>query len=82
MDGSQLGDHLRPRYVDALTYINIVCTSTGYLHSSTMLEDGNVYTWGDGFFGHLVLGDKRPKLLLQQVKGEGGIEDECVYIVI
>jgi len=78
--GKQLPDVLRPKYIKGLSHLQCTCVSAGELHSAVVTTDGDLYTWGDGFCGQLGLGDKRPKLVPQQV-AEGGLEDECVLSV-
>lgn len=78
--GKQLPDVLRPQYIKELSHLQCTCVSAGELHSAVVTVDGDLYTWGDGFCGQLGLGDKRPKLVPQQVT-EGGMEDECVLSV-
>lgn len=78
--GKQLPDELRPRYVEALSRFRVTCISAGELHSAAVTDDGDLYTWGDGFCGQLGLGGKRPQLLPQQVT-KSGLEDECVSVV-
>lgn len=78
--GKQLPDVLRPQYIKGLSNVRCTCVSAGELHSAVVTVDGDLYTWGDGFCGQLGLGDKRPKLVPQQVT-EGGLEDECVLSV-
>lgn len=78
--GKQLPDELRPRYVEPLSRFRVTCIAAGELHSAAVTDDGDLYTWGDGFCGQLGLGGKRPQLLPQQVM-KGGLEDECVSSV-
>lgn len=73
----QLPDCLRPRRITALDAVRSVCVAAGELHSAVVTEDGDVYTWGDGFCGQLGHGDKRPQVVPRQVT-TGGLEDECV----
>jgi len=77
--GKYLENESRPRLIDALSQYTIICVSAGELHSAVVTEDGDVYTWGDGFCGQLGLGDKRPQLLPRQVMH--GLEEECVLSV-
>lgn len=74
--GKQLPDILRPKYIDALSGIRCVAVAAGELHSAAVTVDGDLYCWGDGFVGQLGMGDKRPRLIPEQVKGE--LEDECI----
>ena len=78
--GNQLPDELRPRYIEALSRYRVTCVAAGELHSAVSTDDGDLFTWGDGFCGQLGLGGKRPQLLPQHVK-KGGLEDECVSSV-
>ena len=78
--GRTLPDETRPRFIEALSRVRVTCVSAGELHSACITEDGDLYTWGDGFCGQLGHGDKRPQLLPKQViKGE--MEDECCLVV-
>jgi len=77
--GKQLSDVLSPQYITALDHLTCTCISAGELHSAVVTDDGDVYSWGDGFCGQLGLGDKRPQLLPCQVRH--GLEDECVASV-
>ena len=79
-DGKQLPDIVRPKYIEAFNGVRIVCVAAGELHSAAITEDGDLYTWGDGFCGQLGHGDKRPQLEPKQVE-LGGLEDECVATV-
>ena len=79
-DGKQLPDIVRPKFIEALNGVRIVTVSAGELHSAAVTEDGDLYTWGDGFCGQLGHGDKRPQLEPKQVE-QGGLEDECVATV-
>jgi len=78
--GKQLCDVLHPQYIDALSDYRCTCVSAGELHNAVVTDDGDVYTWGDGFCGQLGLGDKRPQMLPRQVV-LGGLEEECVASV-
>jgi hypothetical protein len=73
----QLPDVLRPQYLDSLAGVRMVCVAAGELHSASVSQDGDVYTWGDGFCGQVGHGDKRPQLTPRQVT-QGGLEDEVV----
>jgi hypothetical protein len=73
----QLPDVLRPQYLDSLAGVRMVCVAAGELHSASVSQDGDVYTWGDGFCGQVGHGDKRPQLTPKQVT-HGGLEDEVV----
>jgi hypothetical protein len=73
----QLPDVLRPQYLDSLAGVRMVCVAAGELHSATVSQDGDVYTWGDGFCGQVGHGDKRPQLTPRQVT-TGGLDDEVV----
>lgn len=79
--GKTLSDEIRPRYIETLKQYRITCISAGELHSACVTEDGDVYSWGDGFCGQLGQGDKRPKLLPEQIT-KGGLDDECVESVV
>lgn len=72
----QLPDCLRPTPIAGLPG-RCIAVSAGELHSAAVTEDGDVYTWGDGFCGQLGHGDKRPQVLPVQVT-KGGLDDECV----
>jgi len=78
--GKTLQDEIRPKFVDALKPYRCTYISAGELHSAAVTEDGDLYTWGDGFCGQLGLGNKRPRVLPEQVT-LGGLEDECVESV-
>jgi alpha-tubulin suppressor-like RCC1 family protein len=78
--GKQLPDEVRPRFIDALSRVRVTCVSAGELHSAVVTEDGDLYTWGDGFCGQLGHADKRPQLTPKQVL-LGGMEDECAMVV-
>jgi alpha-tubulin suppressor-like RCC1 family protein len=75
--GKQLPDILRPKYIEALADVRCVCVAAGELHSSAVTEDGDCYTWGDGFCGQLGHADKRPQVSPVQVT-RGGLEDESI----
>lgn len=75
--GKQLPDVLRPKYIEALAELRCVCVAAGELHSAAVTEDGDVYTWGDGFCGQLGHADKRPQVSPVQVTN-GGLDDESV----
>lgn len=75
--GKQLPDALRPRYIEALAGTRCICVSAGEIHSGAVTEDGDVYTWGDGFCGQLGHADKAPQTSPIQVT-HGGLEDECI----
>jgi hypothetical protein len=76
----QLPDVLRPQFLDSLAGVRCVCVAAGELHSAAVSQDGDVYSWGDGFCGQIGHGDKRPVLTPQQVT-RGGLEDEVVSSV-
>lgn len=52
----------------------------GELHSAVVTDDGDVYTWGDGFCGQLGHGNKKPQLTPKQLTA-GDIDDECILSV-
>ena len=45
--GKTLSDVLRPKYIEALRGLKVVCVAAGELHSGAVTEDGDVYTWGE-----------------------------------
>jgi Regulator of chromosome condensation (RCC1) repeat len=67
----QLPDVLRPTLVQALCHERCIAVSAGELHSAAVTEQGDVYTWGDGFCGQLGHADKRPQVLPKQVMALG-----------
>lgn len=76
----QLPDALRPRYIETLNGVRCTAVAAGELHSAVVSEDGDVYTFGDGFCGQLGHGDKRPQVSPKQVT-MGGLEDEIVVSI-
>jgi len=68
--GRTLPDEQRPKYIEALGSVKVVCVSAGELHSAVCTNEGDVYTFGEGFCGQLGHGDKRPQLLPKIVGGD------------
>jgi Regulator of chromosome condensation (RCC1) repeat len=67
----QLPDVLRPTLVQALRHERCIAVAAGELHSAAVTEQGDVYSWGDGFCGQLGHADKRPQVLPKQVMALG-----------
>ena len=61
--GKTLPDTTRPQFIEHLSDVRCICVSAGELHSAVVTDDGDVYTFGEGFCGQLGHGDKRPQLL-------------------
>ncbi|GMH73764.1 hypothetical protein TL16_g06276, partial [Triparma laevis f. inornata] len=78
--GKQLPDETKPRYIEYLSGMRITNVSAGELHSACVNNDGDLYTWGEGFCGQLGHADKRPQLTPKKVE-VGDLEYECVETV-
>ena len=46
----------------------MVCVSAGYRHSACVTQDGQLFTWGEGDYGRLGLGDNTSRNVPTLVK--------------
>ena len=66
---------------------NIVLVSCGFSHTAIVDEEGNVWTFGEGFFGWLGHGNKKVQYIPKKIEGVynivqvfcGYTADRCVW---
>jgi len=63
---------LLPKKVEALAGQRAVAVSAGSQHSLATTADGNVWSWGDGYFGKLGHGDQQNQLLPKKIAAFAG----------
>lgn len=56
-----------PRKVAALQGLKVMMLAAGAEHSAAVTEEGKLYSWGWGRYGNLGLGDRRDRLLPEEV---------------
>ena len=76
-------DYLVPMLVprSAFNGERVVMVAVGNSHTVALSEAGHVFTWGDGGFGQLGLGDQEKQLAPRQVEaGPSGQGEEVVFV--
>jgi alpha-tubulin suppressor-like RCC1 family protein len=66
------GDEIRqasPKLVDTLNGKPVASVAAGGFHTAAIVEGGNLYTWGGGYFGQLGHGDETDRKTPKVVKG-------------
>lgn len=63
-------------------YQVVVCVSAGYRHSACVTAEGQLFTWGEGDYGRLGLGDNTSRntpVLVKEISNAGSVSLDCLF---
>jgi alpha-tubulin suppressor-like RCC1 family protein len=69
------GDEAVPRLIEALNHVVVKQVAAGAYHSMVLTRDGDVFTWGYGYFGQLGHGNTGDQLVPKRVEGLTNVMD-------
>jgi alpha-tubulin suppressor-like RCC1 family protein len=69
------GNEVVPRLVEALNHVVVKQVAAGWGHSMVLTRDGDVFTWGSGYFGQLGHGNTRNQNVPKRVEGLTNVAD-------
>jgi alpha-tubulin suppressor-like RCC1 family protein len=69
------GAELVPRLIEALNHVVVKQVAAGTVHSMVLTRDGDVFTWGWGYFGQLGHGNTDHQHVPKRVEGLTNVTD-------
>jgi alpha-tubulin suppressor-like RCC1 family protein len=64
-----------PRLIEALNHVVVKQVAAGGHHSMVLTRDGDVFTWGDGYYGQLGHGNTDSQSVPKRVEGPNNVAD-------